>query len=64
MARVRIEWNRKALDDLVASIDYANEKMEYTCPGCGTAFHPRDGKIVCPECGIIFRPPGEQRETE
>lgn len=62
MAKVRIKWDRRALERLAASIDYASDAMEYTCPQCGTVFHPRDGKIVCPGCGLTFLPPGQRPE--
>ena len=63
MAKVRIKWDKRALERLASSIDYADEKMEYTCPQCGTVFHPHDGKIVCPGCGLTFLPPGQQPGT-
>lgn len=63
MAKVRFEWNKRELDRIVSSIDYSDEAIEYTCPQCGTAFHPSNGKIVCPRCGLIFLPPGQRTET-
>ena len=60
MAKPKVKFKISAsgmrkLEQEVAS-KLARDEMEYTCVGCGSVFHPSNGRIVCPSCGLEYRP--------